>query len=67
MDRFFDIVYQDRAVSAPVDYDRGFFGMDCGVLDAPQCIPAGSTESVDEIPENGATFQCTSYHFRPGF
>lgn len=64
MDRFFDIVYQDRAVSAPVDYDRGFFGIDCEVLDAPQCIPCGSTESING---HDGVFHTTSYHFRAGF
>jgi hypothetical protein len=63
MTESFDIVYQGRAISAPVDYDRGIFGSDCGVLDAPQCIPCGSTESIDG---HDGVFHATSYHFRVG-
>lgn len=64
MTSFFDIVYRDRAISAPVDMNREFFSYDVGGIDAPQLIAAGSTESNDG---DGTPFHTTSYHFRKGY
>lgn len=64
MTSFFDIVYVDRTISAPIDYNREFFGSDVGGIDAPQLIPAGSTEANDG---DDKPFHTTSYHFRKGF
>lgn len=64
MTSFFDIVYVDRAISAPVDLNRDFLSFDVGGIDAPQLIPAGSTEANDL---GDAPFHTTSYHFRLGY
>lgn len=61
MTESFDLVYQDRAISTPMDLHRGFLSMDAGNLDAPQCIPCGSTESIDG---SDGVFHTTSYTFR---
>ncbi|MFM0507687.1 hypothetical protein [Paraburkholderia sp. RL17-373-BIF-A] len=63
MTESFDIVYQDRAISTPMDIRREFYSADAGNLDAPQCIPCGSTESING---HDGVFHTTSYHFRAG-
>jgi hypothetical protein len=64
MTESFDLVYQDRAISTPMDIHRGFLSLDAGNLDAPQCIPCGSTESIDG---SDGVFHVTSYQFRLGY
>jgi hypothetical protein len=59
MTEFFDFIYHDQRVMAPLDTRRGFFSEDVGSLDAPKFIPAGSTEARSD-------FHTTSFTFRHG-
>jgi hypothetical protein len=49
MTESFDFVYQDRKVMAPYDIRRGFVHADVETLDAPNFMPAGSTEARTEF------------------
>ncbi|WP_233854049.1 hypothetical protein [Paraburkholderia sp. HD33-4] len=57
MTNFFDFIYTARQAAADMDWNRGFFCFDVESLDAPQYVPAGSTESR-------TNFHITSFTFR---
>jgi hypothetical protein len=56
-----DAVYLERQLTTGCDYKREFYYWDFQSLDAPTCVPAGSTRSNDL---NGTPFSVTSWIFR---